>query len=80
MKGYGNLDKYDRLDNRDEFRSISEELIEASNAQGKTVEQDPDKLKHLIKNDLRDNIPARLYALIGLMTSKIESIEKQSHR
>ncbi|GAU75470.1 hypothetical protein F3D3_0061 [Fusibacter sp. 3D3] len=61
----------------DDFTSVSEALIKEAQAEGKHIEEDPGKLKHMIKNDLRDNIPPQIYALIGLISSTVEKLEKE---
>ncbi len=78
MKTYGKLGAYDKSDSVDDFSGISQKLVEEAKQEKRIIEEDPQKLKHMIKTDLRDNLPAQLYALIGAITSKVEAVEKKN--
>ncbi|MBF4695223.1 hypothetical protein [Fusibacter ferrireducens] len=71
------LNPYEQNVKIDDFMSVSETLIKEANEAGKSIEEDPSKLKHMIKNDLRDNMPPQIYALIGLISSTVEKLEKE---
>ena len=64
---------YRDLEFKDDFEGISKAFVETSHKNNILVEEDPQKAKHMIKNDLRDAIPPQLYALISQITAAIES-------
>lgn len=66
---------YEQFDNQDDFRSYSESVIKEANRVNIPVEQNPDFLKHMVKNDLRDALPSQLFELIGRITSAVEKAE-----
>lgn len=77
MNKFKQLNPYEQNFKMDDFVSVSEALIKEAELEGKQIEEDPSKLKHMIKNDLRDNIPPQIYALIGLISSTVEKLEKE---
>ena len=77
MNRFKQLNPYEKNLKTNDFTSVSEALVKEANEEGKSIEEDPSKLKHMIKNDLRDNIPPQIYALIGLISSTVEKLEKE---
>ena len=65
---------YRDLEYKDDFEGISKSFVETSHKNNIMVEDDPQKAKHMIKNDLRDAIPPQLFALISKITAAIESV------
>ena len=57
----------------DDFDQVAKTFVEEAVKAKIPVETDSNKAKHMIKNDLRDAIPPQLFALIGEITSAIES-------
>ena len=57
----------------DDFDQVAKTFVEDALEANIPVEPDAKKAKHMIKNDLRDAIPPQLFALIGEITSAIES-------
>ena len=69
---------YEKYDNQTDFKGYAEQVaIEASRA-GKVIEEDPARLQHLIRNDLRSTLPTPALGIIGRIVSAIESIEAGS--
>lgn len=66
---------YEKFDNQDDFRSYSEAVIKEANTMNIPVEQNPDFMKHMVKNDLRDALPFQLFELIGRITTAVERVE-----
>ena len=71
---------YQDYEIRDDFEGISKAFVESSHKNNIPVEPDPNKAKHMIKNDLRDAIPPQLYALISKITSAIESTTEDKNK
>lgn len=76
MNRFKQINQYEQNYKAEDFISISEALVQEADDANKVIETDAGKLKHMIKNDLRDNIPPQIYALIGLISATIESLEK----
>lgn len=72
--------KYDMDELLNDFTNVSKELIAKAKNNDITIEEDPQRLNHMIKNDLRDNMPSQIYALIGLVTSAVEKLERESKK
>ena len=58
----------------DDFDQVAKTFVEEALKADIPVESDAKKAKHMIKNDLRDAIPPQLFALMGEITSAIESV------
>lgn len=71
---------YEKFDNQDDFRSYSESVIKEANRVNIPVEQNPDFMKHMVKNDLRDALPSQLFELIGRITSAVERVESEEDK
>ncbi len=77
MNRFKQINQYEQVYKDEDFTSISEALIKEAEEEKMIIEGDASKLKHMIKNDLRDNIPPQIYALIGLISTTIENLEKE---
>lgn len=66
--------KYGDYEGNEDFQRIAESLIEVANENAVTIEQKPERAKHMLKTDLRDAIPPQLYALIAQIGSALESV------
>ncbi|MBE0450416.1 MAG: hypothetical protein IBX70_06190 [Clostridia bacterium] len=71
---------YENFDNRGDFKSYSESVIKEANAMNIPVEQNPDFMKHMVKNDLRDALPSLLFELIGRITTAVERVEAEEDK
>ncbi|MBM7562328.1 hypothetical protein [Fusibacter tunisiensis] len=63
---------YEHFDQNEDFSSMASQVIDKANANGLYVDQDPSRVKHMIHNDLRDVLPARVLELVGKIVSVIE--------
>jgi type III secretion system FlhB-like substrate exporter len=71
---------YEQFDNQDDFKSYSESVIKEANRANIPVEQNPDFMKHMVKNDLRDAMPSQLFELIGRITTAVEKVESEEDK
>lgn len=62
----------------DDFDQVAKTFVEEALKADIPVESDAKKAKHMIKNDLRDAIPPQLFALMGEITSAIESTSEST--
>ncbi len=62
----------------DDFDQVAKTFVEEALKADIPVESDAKKAKHMIKNDLRDAIPPQLFALMGEITSAIESASEST--
>lgn len=67
--------EYDNITTDDKTR-IADEVIEYSKSRGIPIEEDSNKVKHLIDTDLRENIPPQMYEVICNIVHLIEALEK----
>lgn len=55
---------------QDVKRRIAEDFA-ARSVQGQGIEQDVEKLKHMLSTDMRDSIPPQIYELIAVVADRI---------
>lgn len=67
--------EYDKMITDDKTK-IADEVIEYSKGMGIPIEEDSNKVKHLIDTDLRENIPPQMYEVICNIVHLIEELEK----
>lgn len=68
------MNRYNQESEVDNFSGIAATFVSEASKKGVPVEQDPEKVKHMIKNDLRDALPPQIFSLIGRISDVIESL------
>lgn len=70
------MKSYNHTTDLDDFNGIATTFVKEASSKGISVESDPSKAKHMIKNDLRDTLPPQIFSLIGKIADVIESLEE----
>lgn len=68
------MNEYSTIDLDDKI-NFSKDLIEISNKENITIENNPDILKDIIDMDLRENVPPQIYEVISCIVDVIVKAE-----
>ncbi|MGX8796092.1 hypothetical protein ACR6HW_08440 [Fusibacter sp. JL298sf-3] len=71
---------YERYDNAADFNSYAAKVIEGAKAQKMPIEEDENRVAKGLKGDLREALPAQLYAIIGAVATCVEQMEGERSR
>jgi type III secretion system FlhB-like substrate exporter len=71
------MDKYKTDYGNEDLTHYAKNLIEKAEGEGIAVTADPDKLKHMVNQDVRDMLPPQLYEVIGLIATAIEKASEE---
>ncbi len=72
MKKVDLYEKYDDFQGSGDLEKYAEQLVDYANEKKIPIEQSPEKVKHMIKTDIRDAIPPQLFKIVGLISQVIE--------
>ena len=73
MRNYRTNERYEQFDQKEDFSSYAEALVEQAEEMGIPIDSDPGRVKNLVKSDLRDVISSRIFELVGRIVSAVES-------
>lgn len=73
MRSNINDGRYEKFDQVDDFESYSETLIQQAQKMNIPIDTNPSRVKQLVKSDLRDVIPSRIFELVGRIVTAVES-------
>lgn len=83
LKAYEAPELIDNSSGRSHLEGIAEETLskicdfEASENRTIGIEKNPENLKELIGNDIRESVPPRIYSIISNIVSLIEDLESK---
>lgn len=67
--------QYETFENQENFTSYSKKMIAFAEEQGIMIENNPEKVGERLKSDIKETLPAQLFALLGEMIAAVENIE-----
>lgn len=71
---------YEQYDNQTDFKGYAKQVASELKQSGIPAETDPERLQHLIRNDLRSALPPQILGVIGRIISAVETLEKEEEQ
>lgn len=69
-----NYHQYETFENQENFTSYAKKMIAFAEEQGIMIENNPEKVGERLKSDVKETLPAQLFALLGEMIAAVENI------